>query len=48
MDKAEVNNQVNIQTIVYGEEPNKENENTVEGDYIELQIKQPLRLNICL
>lgn len=36
MDKAEVNNQVNIQTIVYGEEPNKENENTVEGDYIEL------------
>ena len=37
MDKAEVNSQINIKTFVYGESPeDKEKENAIEGDYIEL------------
>ena len=38
MDKVETNNQVNIQTIVYGEDPDNQEQdsNTVEADYIEV------------
>lgn len=38
MDRVETNNQVNIQTIVYGEDPSETKEKTeaVEADYIEL------------
>lgn len=38
MDKVETNNQINIQTIVYGEDPDNQEQdsNTVESDYIEV------------
>lgn len=37
MDKVETNNQINIQTIVYGEDPSEAKEDdTVDADYIEL------------
>lgn len=36
MDKAEIKSQVNIKTIVYGEDQNKEKEDAIDGDYIEL------------
>jgi hypothetical protein len=36
MDKAEINNQVNIETFIYGEDPDKGKDNAIEGDYIEL------------
>lgn len=37
MDKVESNNQINIQTIVYGEDPSETKENNaVDADYIEL------------
>lgn len=38
MDKVETNNQINIQTIVYGEDPDNQEQdsNTVEADYIEV------------
>ena len=38
IDKVETSNQVNIQTIVYGEEPKEatDKDDTIDADYIEL------------